>query len=309
MKNNTFVFESKTIRQKRGTAIGTKFAPPYSILFMAELEENVLENAELKPYLWWRYIDDIFFLWEHGEEKLKEFIDELNKMHPTIKFTADWSKTSINFLDVQVSLIDGKIETDLYVKPTDTHQYLQSSSCHPYHCKKGIPYSQALRLNRICSQNKYFDKRCNDLKKWLLERGYGEKMVRQQILRARAISRDSLLDKEDHKEKQEKITLNITYYPIFSKAKRILQEIHLLLTPDEAHKKVFSDIPVVGFKNGKSLKDHLVRAVLPKIDVEGRSMPCGGKKRSCEVCKSINNTPIFKKKWISRSLSNFERSS
>ena len=90
-------------------------------------------------------------------------------MHPTIKFTADWSKTSINFLDVTVSIAEGVIETDLYVKPTDSHQYLLSSSCHPFYCKKGIPYSQALRLNRICSNNEFFDKRCNDLEKYLLE--------------------------------------------------------------------------------------------------------------------------------------------
>ena len=57
----------KTLKQKRGTAIGTKFAPPYSILFMAELEEKILSEIEPKPYLWWRYIDGIFFLWEHGE--------------------------------------------------------------------------------------------------------------------------------------------------------------------------------------------------------------------------------------------------
>ena len=101
----------KTLKQKRGTAIGTKFAPPYSILFMAELEEEILSEIELKPYLWWRYIDDIFFLWEHGEEKLKEFIEHLNEKHPTIKFTAEWSQTSINFLDV--TIIDGKVTTNL----------------------------------------------------------------------------------------------------------------------------------------------------------------------------------------------------
>ena len=105
---------------------------------LAELEEEILREVELKPYFWWRYIDDIFLIWEHGGEKLKEFIDVLNKKHPTIKFTAEWSKTQINFLDVTVSLENGKIKTDLYVKPSDTHQYLHSSSCHPYHCKKGI---------------------------------------------------------------------------------------------------------------------------------------------------------------------------
>ena len=82
------------------------------------------------------------FLWEHGEEKLKSFIDHINKMHPTTKFAADWSKTSINFLDVTVSITKGIIETDVYVKPTDSHQYLLSSSCHPFYCKKGIPLAR-----------------------------------------------------------------------------------------------------------------------------------------------------------------------
>ena len=62
LKNNFFKFDKKTLKQKRGTGIGTKFAPPYSILFMAELEEEILQKAEFKSYLWWRYIDDIFFL-------------------------------------------------------------------------------------------------------------------------------------------------------------------------------------------------------------------------------------------------------
>ena len=101
-------------------------------------------------------------------------------MHPT-QILQQWSKTSISFLDVTVSLINGVIETDLY----DSHQYLQSSSCHPFHCKKGVPYSQALRLNRICSETNSFDKRCNDLERFLLERGYSSTLVHKEIRRAR----------------------------------------------------------------------------------------------------------------------------
>ena len=200
LKNNIFKFSKKIFQQKRGMATETKFAPPYSILFMAELEEAIFKEADFKPYLWWRCIDDIFFLWEHGEEKLRSLINDINKNHPTIKFTAEWLKTSINFLDVTVSITEGIIETDLYVKPTDSHQYLLSSPCHPFYCKKGIPYSQALRLNRICSNNKLFDKRCNDLEKYLLDRGYSERMVRKEILQARAIPRNTLLRKVNNQK-------------------------------------------------------------------------------------------------------------
>ena len=70
---------------------------------------------------------------EHGAEKLKELIEHLNEKHPTIKLTAEWSQTLINFLDVTVPLIGGKVPTDLYVKNTDSYQYLHSSSCHSYH--------------------------------------------------------------------------------------------------------------------------------------------------------------------------------
>ena len=68
--------------------------------------------------------------------------------------------------------------TDLFVEPTDT-QFLDPSSSHPSHCKKGISYSQALELNRICSDDESFDKRCKDLEGQLMERGYNGKMRRK----------------------------------------------------------------------------------------------------------------------------------
>ena len=83
-------------------------------------------------------------------------------MHQNIKFTTDWSKASINFKDITTSIQEGVIETDLYVKPMDSHQYLLPSSCHPFYCKKVMPYSQTLRLKTICSNDELFDKGCSD---------------------------------------------------------------------------------------------------------------------------------------------------
>ena len=161
LKKNIFEFDEKAFKQVRGTEIGTKFAPPYAILFMAELEEKILNAFEEKPVIWWKYIDNIFFIWEHGEESLDKFLTKLNNFHPTIKFTTEHLKETINFLDVR--LVGEELMAGLFVKPTDTHQFLDRSSSHPYHRKKGIPYSQALRLNRICSDNESFDRRCKDL--------------------------------------------------------------------------------------------------------------------------------------------------
>ena len=65
--------------------------------------------------------------------------------------------TVVTDVEVTVSLVNGKINADLYVKPADTHQYLHSFSYHPFHYQKGIPYSQTLLFNRICSDSISFD--------------------------------------------------------------------------------------------------------------------------------------------------------
>ena len=63
MKNNVFEHNVTYFKQLNGTAIGTKFAPPYAILFMGYLEDKVLSSFVKKPLVWWRYIDDIFMIW------------------------------------------------------------------------------------------------------------------------------------------------------------------------------------------------------------------------------------------------------
>ena len=120
----------------------------------------------------------------------------------------------------------GNLRQILFVKPTDTHQVLDPTSSHPYHCKKGIPYSQALRLNRICSDNTNFDKLCNDLEKWLMERGYNEKMIHKQILRACEHLRNDLPEREKQQISEQKLTLNITYYPAFQNVRAIKEILH-----------------------------------------------------------------------------------
>ena len=160
----------------------------------------------------------------------------------------EWSNEEINFLDVSIRLRNRQLETDLHIKPTETYQFLDSTSCHLYYCKKGIPYSQALRHNRICSDNKKFDQRCKSLEKWLMERGCSERMIGMQILKARGESRNTLLERENSRTSKSKLTFNITYCLVFQNVKRILEELQDLLAPDKEQKKIFS----LGFKSGIS---------------------------------------------------------
>ena len=66
---------------------------------MGDLDERILQNCSFKPLVWWRCIDDIFLLWQHGENKL---LDILNRYHPSIKFTSKYSREWIDFLDNEI---------------------------------------------------------------------------------------------------------------------------------------------------------------------------------------------------------------
>ena len=85
-------------------------APNYANLFMDKFERSWLDSFYRKtgkrPLVWWRYIDDIFFIWNDDEASLIEFLDfaqsfsDEQKMGSTIKFTANQSREEVSFLDV-----------------------------------------------------------------------------------------------------------------------------------------------------------------------------------------------------------------
>ena len=90
---------------------------------------------------------------------------------------------------------NGRIDTDLYKKPTDRNQFLLPSSCHPKQTTRAIPKSLGLRIVRICSDPKNRDHGLNDLKESLVERVYQEDMVKSTIEKVRKIPRKAALKK------------------------------------------------------------------------------------------------------------------
>ena len=105
------------------------------------------------------------------------------------------------------------ITTDLYIKETDTHQYLHANSCHTHHTKKSIPYGQALRIRRIVSDDQIFEKRCDDLESWLVKRGHESKMVANEIRKAKGKDRDELLMSDSNKLDQvNRLNLILRYH-------------------------------------------------------------------------------------------------
>ena len=144
LKNHCIQFLDKIFKQKWVTTIRTKVTHSYFILFMADLEQRLICDIGLNSYTWWKYIGDIFLKCEHGEESLKLFWEKISSINPTLKFTEDWSYNSVNFLHVKIILKDGKITTDMYVKPRDilffyllkltlVYKIVENNSTNKYH--------------------------------------------------------------------------------------------------------------------------------------------------------------------------------
>ena len=135
-------------------------------------------------------------IWTHSVDDLHAFTSYLNSIHPTIKFTSNYSFTSIPFLVVNVFVDNGNITKDRYTKATDKHQYLLHSSCHPQHTKRAIP-SIALRLCRVCSSDETFKQRSNELKSYLNKRGYKLSFLNQEVAAVHNITRTKALTPKD----------------------------------------------------------------------------------------------------------------
>ena len=89
LKENSFQFNGKNYLQIHGTAMGTKMAVSFANLFMSAVETKILNESTEKPLVWKRYIDDVFSLWNTNIEDINGFIEQANRHHPTIKFTAE----------------------------------------------------------------------------------------------------------------------------------------------------------------------------------------------------------------------------
>ena len=212
---NNFQFNGENFLQIQGTAMGTKVAPSYANDYMGNFEEKHVYTYPTQPLLWLRFIDDIFIIWGAGKETLTTFLDHLNTRNDTIRFTMESSESQVNFLDTTVKLQNGQLITDLYTKPTDSHSYLHYSSSHPQTCKDAIPYSQFLRIRRICSKLEDFDTHAKKLTGYFQQRGYPMDLLITALIRARRHDRRELLQpkQRDTETDDDNIVLVLTYHP------------------------------------------------------------------------------------------------
>ena len=248
--------------------MGIRMAPSFANIFLYYLEENFLSTPpnDLKPLIWKRYIDDIFMIWPHGTDSLHEFIDYMNDFHPTIKFQFSFSSKEVHFLDTTIYVTEeGELKSSLYTKPTDSSLLLHYTSHHPFNCKSGVIYSQALRLRRIITDDDILHVHLHRLRLILLSRGFPLSIIPKQFNRILTTTQSQLLQTRSKKSlghNHEVLPLIIPYHQVLHGIPQILHRFWFLIKSDPELSRIFPRPPITAYSRHNNLKDILVHTNL-----------------------------------------------
>ena len=299
---NNFTFNDENYLQIKGCAMGSKCSSSYADIFMGKFEkEKIYPLIKGKALCYYRFRDDIFMIWTAGENSLKKFFSDINKVHTSIKFDCKYSKQEISFLDTTVILqSNGTLSTKLYRKPTDRNAYLHFNSYHPVKQKENIPFGQFLRAKKICSSNNEADISFQDIEAKFKMRGYPSSKLKEQRRKAELINREELLQ-EKNGETGRKIPFTTTFNKHLPSINPIIEKHwHLLKTNPEIASK-FCNKPVLAFRRNKNLRDILGQTHLSKNKkIVKKKPPTGGSSQAClsrannQCCMHIISTKTFK---------------
>jgi hypothetical protein len=285
---NNFTFNGNHYIQRRGVSMGQKVGPAYACLFMGYLEQKFLASYHgPKPTHLYRYIDDFVGIATCPENDVKSFIDAFDDFHPAIKLTYSISDVCLPFLDIKLSIDHGtsRLTTSIHYKLTDSHSYLSYNSSHPPRCKNSIPYSQLLRLRRICSDDDDYCTKAEEMKAFFIQRGYPRHVLEAALERVSRLSSTTKIPDSNN----TRIPLVITYHPINSKVVRILMDNFKLLQQCKDTKDIFKDSPLVAYRRDKNLTDILVHSAEPTNLIQPGTTTCD--RRVCVTCAHINYAP------------------
>ena len=172
---NNSIFNKKHYRQNRGTAMGPHNACSYADLAMTTIDRRILDvnnrpDDVLFPPNWSRFRDDCFSIWFESVLSLLKFTDRLNSLSNSIKFNVKYSKVQLEVDDTLLFIVNRRIESKVYFKPTDGHMYLLPQSSHHQSFYHNIPFGVALRLRRICSCDDWLEEQLQEFKHFFQRR-------------------------------------------------------------------------------------------------------------------------------------------
>ena len=299
-------FEDCWYRQKKGIPTGGSLCVELAnITVYYIMRKEVYGNSNLMKHIAFvkRYIDDGAGFFTGSQRQFASWLHNVNLALKPYGLFIDESKfeevgVCVPFLDILFCIdLDGKLFTDLHIKPTDSRSYLHFGSSHPNHVYSGIVYSQCSRLRRIIISNDILKIRISELCKSFVSCGYPKSMVERISNKVLTVCRDlNVLINKRHSSlnntpstQSHKVRIISTFGTDQSLVDCVKEAIpHLKETKSFKNKDVSFDFVK---KTAPSIGSKL--AILKKTSLGigvGGTSPCGTPK--CQCCSVISPIPL-----------------
>ena len=295
---NISEFDNEWYRQAYGAAIGPHEASFYCDITMTYIDNlvNSDSNPHKRPTAWFRFRDDVYDPWKHGEVELIKFTEWLNTLHPRIKFTVTYKLgEGVEYLDTYIYDIDGVIHTKIHSKESDTHAYLPPTSCHPYHICKNNPSQVARRVRKLNSEECNYLVAREDFSEHLALRGYSTSSINEAFEKFDNIDRSSLYSTKEHQSTKKCYPLVTQFNPHLPKIPPILEKYKFLLKIDKVVESAIPEGSIFSsYSQPKNIKDILIRSRFSSESAGTKAGICK-KCKNCFLCKHfLVETKSFK---------------
>ncbi|CAF4889307.1 unnamed protein product, partial [Rotaria magnacalcarata] len=187
LKNSYFQFNGKFYKQKTGLPMGNTLSPILADIYMDEYQKQHLHEVNI-PNKIWRYVDDILIITKMNKTQLDKYVNDLNKIRGTIKFTSEFEQNDqINYLDTMLTKTIINNETILKIrwfrKDTAADRLLNYESSHGKSIKNNIVKNMTTRILETTQDNIDQQEDLNKLRNMLLKSNYPlkeiEKLIKQ----------------------------------------------------------------------------------------------------------------------------------
>ncbi|XP_040178228.1 uncharacterized protein LOC120910536 [Rana temporaria] len=271
LKHNYFWHDQTYYRQITGFAMGAKFAPSVANAFMAQWEEgSIYADIPMELTLYKRYIDDILIVWNGTQPALEKFLSKLNQNDKNITLTWNISDTMVNFLDLDISIVDNTLVTKTHFKNIDTNSYLSVKSCHHKSWLFNIPKGQLTRLKRNCTYQEDYEKQAFFIGTRFKEKGYTDNFIQKQIETVSKMDRNTLLQGPKMKKYKNEAPFIVLDYNIqHREVEKLIKKHWHILRSDRNLQTILPDRPNIVYKRAPTLRDLIVKNVVVPPPISG----------------------------------------
>ena len=135
-------------------------------------------------------------------------------------------------------MIDSKLETDLYMKPTDRYRYLCYLSYHPEHTNAVLFIVKLYAsIGYVCSLEKDFNYHKLNIKELFIKSGYPKSVIEKEMEKVR-FSKQA----QKFKKVERGVPFVVIYHPLLNKLSSIIHRNLYLLHMNQEVKNVLTSM-------------------------------------------------------------------